>query len=37
MLEVSALEADTAFMTMRSGIRKYQRQPPPDVVPAAAA
>ena len=33
MLEVSALEADTAFMTMRSGIRKYQRQPPPDVVP----
>jgi hypothetical protein len=33
MLEVSALEADTAFMTMRSGIRKYQRQPPLDVVP----
>jgi hypothetical protein len=33
MLEVSALEADTAFMTMRSGIRKYKRPPPPDVVP----
>ncbi len=33
MLEVSALEANTAFMTMRSGIRKYQRQPPPDIVP----
>jgi hypothetical protein len=30
MLEVSAL---TAFMTMRSGIRKYQRQPSPVVAP----
>jgi len=39
-LEVSALEADTAFMKLRSGKRKYQPPPPVDapmpipVVPA---